>query len=202
MVCGAPPHVHVCTLLSTILISTTMGQPSSWNPARARTIQKSVCTNQPERALAVLNLTGTFPTWLQGSYFRNGPGDFDVTDGKKYQQVNSVFDGYAQITKFDIDGARQQVTHMSKFVRTGRRITLEERKDMSYQGKIMFGTTPGRQEDRFNVFNLGGEVSVNMLRVGGESQHLLAVGELPYGQEINSSTLETIMGSDRKGKKL
>ena len=46
---------------------------------------------------------------------------------------------------------------MSKFVESARHVTLKQRNDMSYQGKIMFGTTPTRTENYLNVFNLGGE---------------------------------------------
>ncbi len=43
------------------------------------------------------------------------------------------------------------------------------------------------------MFNLGGEVNVNFVRV---DDHLLAVGELPYGLELDPVTLETRAGAD------
>lgn len=189
----------ILILLNTILLSTScISATSIWNSETAKYIQNDICNNQPEHPLIELNLTGTIPAWLNGNYFRNGPGQFDTNNNT--QQVNSVFDGYSQIHKFTIDGMKQIVTHMSKFVESARHITLKQRNDMSYQGKIMFGTTPTRTENYLNVFNLGGEVSVNLFQVGNEN-NLLAVGELPYGQEINPSTLETIQGTDKKGGK-
>ena len=182
-------------MLLVLLTLATTATAEPWNPTRAKFLQKSIVQNQPERTETIMQLTGNFPSWLSGSYFRNGPGSFDTMDGA--QHVNSVFDGYSQIQKFTINGSTQTVTHTSKFVETARRQTLDQRGDMSYQGKIMFGTTPKRKENMLNVFNLGGEVSVNLFNVGGD--HLLAVGELPYGQEINPDTLETIHGSDKKG---
>ena len=46
--------------------------------------------------------------------------------------------------------------------------------------------------------NMGGEMSVNFMLFGNQSApHLLAVGELPFGIEIDPRTLETINGTDK-----
>ena len=80
-----------------------------------------------------------------------------------------------------------------RFLRTPRYNTLLARGDMSYQGKLMLGTSPPRKENHLDVFNLGGEVNVNIFKV---EDHLLAIGELPYGMEFDPITLASRPGKD------
>ena len=162
----------------------------SWNSTLIENGLITWTSSQGEILEENLTLTGSIPEWLTGSYFRNGPGRFDVGPGNSGQRVNAIFDGYSVIHKVNF----KTRTRISKFVSSPRYQSLLKRNDMNYQGKIMMGTTPRRKENKLNVFNLGGEVNVNFINVSG---HILAVGELPYGMEIDPTDLKTVEGTDK-----
>ncbi|XP_046891256.1 beta-carotene oxygenase 2b isoform X1 [Hypomesus transpacificus] len=55
-------------------------------------------------------ITGSVPTWINGSLLRNGPGKFEIGN----QKFNHWFDGMALLHKFKISGG--QVTYKSRFL--------------------------------------------------------------------------------------
>jgi carotenoid cleavage dioxygenase-like enzyme len=179
---------------------------SSWNATLAKEAMKLLTTPGPQsRSHVPLQVVGTLPPWLSGRYYRNGPGLFYVNHSDpNSQHVNGLFDGYSQLNAFELAGGKNTVHHTAQFVRSPRYESLLQRGDMSYQGKIMMGTTPHRRENLINVFNMGGEVNVNLLSLGqgggrtaSNLSHLLAVGELPFGMEVDPSTLTTRVGTDK-----
>ncbi|KAM6932109.1 beta-carotene oxygenase 2b [Lycodopsis pacificus] len=56
------------------------------------------------------NITGRIPTWIEGSFLRNGPGKFEIGNHK----FNHWFDGMALLHQFKISGG--QVTYKSRFL--------------------------------------------------------------------------------------
>lgn len=177
---------------------------NNWNATLVAEGLKLLVTNADECNTTDTLVVGHLPTWLTGSYYTNGPGLFDVA--KTGQYFNAVFDGYAILNKWKIDGAGNKATVTSRYVDDVRWRTLQKRGDMSYQGKIMHGTTPPRQENRLNVFNMGSEINVNFIALGknGASHlkdisHLLAQGELSYGMEVDKQTIVAIQGNDTNG---
>ena len=66
--------------------------------------------NQQPVAREELAVTGSVPTWLNGSFIRNGPGLFYVGD----QRFNHWFDGLAMLHKFEFGNGH--VHYMSKFL--------------------------------------------------------------------------------------
>lgn len=174
-----------------ILLLATLGHcdpfnRSHWQTGLLKLIEKGVeVSDEP------MTIIGKLPPWLSGSLYRNGPGAF--TNERGDQKVNGAFDGYAAVQKFDLSAG----THSMRFLQSSRYKQLQKRGDMSYQGKIMMGTTPPRKENHLDVMNMGGEVSVNFVDMkDAKGHHLLALGELPFGLELNASTLETIDGAD------
>lgn len=57
-----------------------------------------------------LNVKGHLPPWLNGSFYRNGPG--------KFKGAHAVFDGCAMIAKFEIDGRGGTVVASHRFIET------------------------------------------------------------------------------------
>ena len=49
------------------------------------------------------DVQGKVPTWLHGSYFRNGPGTF--------RGMKHLFDGYGMIAKFAFENGSVKVSH-------------------------------------------------------------------------------------------
>lgn len=50
-----------------------------------------------------VNVQGSIPAWLRGSYVRNGPGTF--------RGMKHLFDGYGMLVKFAFDSGKLQVSH-------------------------------------------------------------------------------------------
>jgi len=185
------------------LIGSAFAADDAFNVSLIKEGLKIISSEAVEVSGSPMRVVGTLPTWLNGRYYRNGPGKFEVEEGQGMngsQHVNSVFDGYAVVNMFEIDGHNNKAYRSTKFLNTPRYQQLLKRGDMSYQGKIMLGTTPERK-DYANPFYLGGEFSVSFIRLGGaeasDVQHLLASGEMAYMMEIDPKTLETIDGTDK-----
>ncbi|PSC71918.1 Carotenoid cleavage dioxygenase 8 isoform B [Micractinium conductrix] len=79
------------------------GQPPSWPSAAARA---AAYGSSPRETAADVPaaLTGRLPPWLNGTYIRNGPG---TLEGMTHR-----FDGYAMLTRLDING-RENTVHAS-----------------------------------------------------------------------------------------
>lgn len=172
-----------------------------WNRTLVMEGLKLYTTEVEDHEPMEMELHGSIPQWLKGTLFRNGPGKFDVKPGG--QHVKSVFDGYAYVHRFNVDGQQQKVVYSGRFLQTPRYQQLLKRGDMSYQGPIIMGTEPERKENPIPVdahgVDMGGEMSVAFIKLGANksNEHLLAVGEMPYGTEFDPETLETIQGTDK-----
>lgn len=60
---------------------------------------------------APLSVTGKLPPWLRGAFVRNGPGAWPAP-------LNHMFDGYALLARFDVDGAANAITQRQRFLDT------------------------------------------------------------------------------------
>ncbi|XP_043197396.1 carotenoid isomerooxygenase-like isoform X1 [Amphibalanus amphitrite] len=107
---------------------TVGGAASFW----LRHADKAVTT--PIRA----KITGHLPSWLHGNLYRNGAAVKEIGPDR----FNHLFDGLACVHKFNIDGARGQVTYQNRFLESD-----EYRADMA-AGRIEVSTfgTLGRQD--------------------------------------------------------
>jgi carotenoid cleavage dioxygenase-like enzyme len=75
--------------------------------ALARIFRTTEELEEPEAAEVV----GRIPEWVQGSFIRSGPGVFELKDDFC---LNHIFDGYAVISKFELNGGH--VTFDKKFL--------------------------------------------------------------------------------------
>lgn len=71
-----------------------------------------------------LEVEGRVPDWLQGSLYRNGPGQFETNQGP----LAHWFDGLAMLRRFCVDGPENSITYTNRFLRsdTYRRATSDE----------------------------------------------------------------------------
>lgn len=137
-----------------------------------------------EIEIDALPVRGEIPSWLTGSLLRNGPAQWDLTEGS----VNHWFDGMAMLHRFAIvDG---QVGYRNKLVR-GRAAEAFER-----DGRLAFHefatdpckTTFGRVMSMFDP-NITDNGAVNISQVAGK---WLAITESPMAVEFDPRTLETV----------
>ncbi|KAK1799377.1 hypothetical protein P4O66_006721 [Electrophorus voltai] len=144
-------------------------------------------TPEPVKA----ELSGTIPSWLQGTLLRNGPGLFSIGESS----YNHWFDGMALIHSFTFkDG---EVYYQSKFLRSrtykkntaANRIVVTEFGTLAYPepSKNMFSkaftylinTIPDFTDNNI----------INIIRYG---EDYYASSEINYINQINPSSLDTI----------
>lgn len=66
---------------------------------------------------AELSIVGTLPAWLCGGYIRNGPGRW-TPPGTDDDEALHLFDGFAMIWRFELDGQRQYAACRSAYLET------------------------------------------------------------------------------------
>jgi len=110
------PDSYTETILS--LLTSKESPPTRMGSAEKMEVDKN--SKMWRTALEVLEpetvaIEGKLPNWLTGTYYRVGPGKFDFGDN---YSLRHWLDGYALISKFDIDGPGQSVSFQSKYLRT------------------------------------------------------------------------------------
>ncbi len=68
----------------------------------------------PEVARNTIKLQGSIPKWLKGALLRNSPGKFENGN----DQIRHWNDGWAQVHRWEIDGEKSTVVHLSKYLNT------------------------------------------------------------------------------------
>ncbi|CAF4675017.1 unnamed protein product, partial [Rotaria sp. Silwood2] len=140
-----------------------------------------------------LTLDGKLPSWLKGCLYRNGPGQFELNNDPN-TSVNHLFDGFAYIQKYDIDGEKNAIHFQSSFIKS--RTYRESVK----RGRLItrqFATDPCKTIfDRFQLLfssanprTFPDDPSVTIQRVNNE---LLALTETVTGYVIDDKTLQTV----------
>lgn len=153
----------------------------------AESFHRSTSPQLEELTLPV-ELRGSLPAWLSGSYFRNGPGKLDA-EGTPYAHP---FDGDGMLVRIDFEAGR--VRYQNRYVRTRE---LEEERAlgrMLYRG---FGTNlPGGL--RRNLFRTRFKNAANTSVVlhGGR---LLALWEGGLPHALDPRTLTTLGRFDFEG---
>ncbi|XP_013381574.1 beta,beta-carotene 15,15'-dioxygenase [Lingula anatina] len=136
-------------------------------------------------------VTGTIPSWLSGSFYRNGPGKYEVGDTK----YNHLFDGLALLQKFSIKDGR--ISYQNKFLKSetflknmkANRIVVSEFGTLAHPDpcKTLF-------QRFFSYFYLDEDemmtdnCSVNIFPMGDQ---LYASTETKWLRKIDPETLET-----------
>lgn len=140
--------------------------------------------NQPSVERRMLSSSGIIPSWLQGSFIRNGPGLFYV--GK--QRFKHWFDGLAMLHKFDFDQGK--VHYQSKFLECQAAYEALNRDKLTY---AEFATDPcwglfGRMRSLFK-HGPTDSAKVSLARIGDQ---YFALGETTMQIEFDLNTLDSL----------
>ncbi|TRY99940.1 hypothetical protein DNTS_004707 [Danionella cerebrum] len=131
---------------------------------------------------------GTIPTWIRGSFLRNGPGKFEFGN----QHFNHWFDGMALMHRFQIEDG--QVTYRSRFLQS------DAYKKNNERDRIMvseFGTIAlpdpcknifQRFLSRFETLKASDNASVNFVKYKGD---YYVSTETNFMHKIDPETLES-----------
>jgi carotenoid cleavage dioxygenase-like enzyme len=141
-------------------------------------------SSENELTLSDLPITGTFPDWLTGTLFRNGPGTFQVGQ----QRYRHWFDGLAMLHKFSFRNGT--VSYANRY------LDCKAYRSARTEGKITyseFATDPchsilGRAKAVFSP-KLTDSAKVNITRL--EARYF-ALGETPMQIEFDPETLKSI----------
>lgn len=102
-------HPTTETMVDSQTIPTTQ---SPW-PSRNALGAAFGATFPAQQQDVAVTVHGRLPPWLSGMYIRNGPGTYE---NGTVEGMNHMFDGYALLLKFDVDGANNQATMSHKFL--------------------------------------------------------------------------------------
>jgi all-trans-8'-apo-beta-carotenal 15,15'-oxygenase len=135
-------------------------------------------------------VTGTIPTDLQGTLFRNGPGLMDI-GGVSLQHP---FDGDGMVCAFRFQDGR--VHFRNRFVRTKGYLEEQAAGKILYRG--VFGTPkPGGWLANIFDIRIKNIANTQVLYWGNQ---LLALWEADRPYQLNPSTLETLGEADFNGR--
>ncbi len=140
--------------------------------------------NQPQTNRIALKVDSQVPTWMSGSFIRNGPGMFYV--GK--QRLNHWFDGVGMLHKFEFDQGKVNYESQLLDCSAARAATNEDR--LTYSE---FATDPcwglfGRMRSMFQ-HGPTDSAKVNLAKIG---EQYFALGETTMQIEFDIDTLESI----------
>lgn len=128
-----------------------------------------------------LSVTGTLPDWLSGSYFLNGPAQFDLGN----QRVNHWFDGLAMLRKFTIENG--SVTYTNRMLRSNEFAYTTEHGELRHQ---QFGTTNRKTlSERIRAIFDPQMTDNGVVSIGTVGKRFVAVTETPKMVEFDPETL-------------
>ncbi len=133
---------------------------------------------RPEDASYPLQVEGELPPWLRGTYFVNGPGQFQKGDLRYRHWLDG--DGLVCRLSFDDDG----INYSQRFVRSTKRVEEEQAGEPLYR---CFGTA--FEGDRLKR-GMGLESPVNVSAFPWNGR-LLAFGEQGLPWDLDLESLET-----------
>ena len=138
-------------------------------------------SQRQESSYWIENIEGEIPAELEGTFFRNGPGLFDING----QPIHHPFDGDGMICSVSFSG--QKAYFQNRFVRT--QAFLEEQKAGKILYRGVFGTQkPGGWFANAFDFNLKNIANTSIVYWG---QKLLALWEAAEPHRLNPKNLET-----------
>lgn len=164
---------------------------ASWPSEQARqTAFGTTPVEQKNQGAAVRN--GQLPSWLNGSFYRNGPGTFE--NGTEEGMLH-LFDGYGMVVKIDIQGRDNAATISNAFVKSN---AYEEYKKNGKMAWREFGTpkpVDGIGERIVDVVRtILGSVGIGQGTTDNASVHVI-----PRGDDLWAMT-ETVDGTFRIDK--
>ncbi|MCW6035024.1 carotenoid oxygenase family protein [Spirulina subsalsa FACHB-351] len=135
-----------------------------------------------ESAYWIDEVEGEVPTQLEGTFFRNGPGLFDIGG----QSIKHPFDGDGMVCAFSFRGGR--VHFQNRFVRTEGFLKEQAAGKILYRG--VFGTQkPGGWLANLLDMQFKNIANTNVLYWGGK---LLALWEGAEPHRLDPKNLETV----------
>lgn len=142
-------------------------------------------------------VSGSLPSWLSGTLFRNGPGAFP-------EPLRHMFDGFALVAAFDIDGAANTITHRQRYLETASWKSMRDTGKLAY---AEFGTAApplATIKGLFAMLSGGSAFTDNAsvtIRPSAPSE-LYASTEAPAGRvRVRASDLTTVGGPPVDGVK-
>ncbi|CAL8109442.1 unnamed protein product [Orchesella dallaii] len=149
-------------------------------------------TKEPEE----VPLNGELPKWLKGTLYQTGPGLLDLPNFT----MNDYLDGYAILSKFDIDTLSIKLT--KKYPKTE---SYEKALEKGKPYFMEYGTTAKREGSKANIFSkivttfsrddMSDNCSASIYQCG---RHLIASSPTTFFNRINTETLCTEERFDAK----
>ena len=137
----------------------------------------------------ISQIQGSLPSWLHGTYYRNGPGTYENGTGRG---MLHLFDGYGMVVKIDMDGRTQEATISNAFVESEAYMRYKETGVMEWRE---FGTPKVEggvlEEIRNVVRTIVGSIGIGQGVTDNASVHVI-----PRGDEMWAMT-ETVPGTFR-----
>ncbi|PJF29966.1 MAG: beta-carotene 15,15'-monooxygenase [Phototrophicales bacterium] len=132
-----------------------------------------------------LPIIGQFPTWLNGTLIRNGPGQFEV--GKT--PIPHWFDGLAQLHRFTFADGR--VSYGNRFIRSNAYLKDNQTGKINYRG---FAVDPCRTmfQKAFATFFLTEPANNAVVNITRLEDEFIAMTEFPLTVRFDPKTLETL----------
>ncbi|CAN9513356.1 unnamed protein product [Ophioblennius macclurei] len=147
-----------------------------------------VCTVEETPDLIPAAIKGTIPTWINGSFLRNGPGKFEFGEDR----YTHWFDGMAMMHRFHI--CEGNVTYSSRFLRSDSYVQNSEKNRIVVSE---FGTFASpdpcksifeRFFSRFQIPKATDNAGVNFVKYKGD--HYVST-ETNYMRRVDPQSLET-----------
>ena len=132
-----------------------------WNEEIKKAWISAYVSAEGESDYEIDEIEGAIPAELQGTIFRNGPGNFE-RGGKRYEHV---LDGDGLICRITIDGVSGRAHFRSRFVRTAEFEKEEEADAVLHRNT--FGTQPPNWLDNVGVVALKNAANTNVQVWGG-----------------------------------
>jgi len=155
-----------------------------------RLLFESSWTEQTD--LIPLEVSGTVPTWLSGSFIRNAPGAFEM--GKR--NLTMAFDGYAKLFEWNIDGKNGKVQYRTRFQESHWFNSSKRQKDIS--ASVLFGSTDPPENFMFDMermFAASDNRNVNVWQFG-DTKALIADMTMSYHLDDNLRAAEPLTFND------
>lgn len=190
------PIIPARTTKTHVTSDTSYNPSPTWPSDAARRAAFSSTDNLPSTSQALI--TGQFPPWLKGQYLRNGPGTFN--NGTP-SGMSHLFDGFALILSFHIDGTTNTVTGNHKFLQSH---AYKEYLRTGYQQYREFATPAA------TTSTLSGKVadiiktSLGAMGIGQGFTDNASVNVIPLSNDSNNNVViactETVLGTFKVDK--
>ena len=132
-----------------------------WNDSIKQAWISAYVSAEGESDYEIEDIEGVIPAELQGTIFRNGPGNFE-RGGTRYEHV---LDGDGLVCRITIDGVSGRAHFRSRFVRTPEFEKEEEADAVLHRNT--FGTQPPNWLDNVGVVSLKNAANTNVQVWGG-----------------------------------